>query len=76
MREPLPYCEHYPIESDDYMRCVAIYYTGTIFHPVGTCKMGPDGDPEAVVNPRLQVRNIKSKSVIKDTRNKSVSDLR
>ncbi|KAF0852755.1 mitochondrial choline dehydrogenase [Andalucia godoyi] len=30
----------------------------TIFHPVGTCKMGHDSDPEAVVNSRLQVFGI------------------
>jgi choline dehydrogenase len=30
----------------------------TIFHPVGTCKMGPDNDPGAVVDPRLRVRGI------------------
>jgi choline dehydrogenase-like flavoprotein len=30
----------------------------TIFHPVGTAKMGVDEDPMAVVNERLQVRGI------------------
>jgi choline dehydrogenase len=30
----------------------------TIFHPVGTCKMGGDNDPEAVVDARLRVRGI------------------
>jgi choline dehydrogenase len=30
----------------------------TIFHPVGTCKMGPDNDPGAVVDARLRVRGI------------------
>jgi choline dehydrogenase len=31
----------------------------TIFHPVGTCKMGLESDPTAVVNSRLQVIGIK-----------------
>ena len=30
----------------------------TIFHPVGTCRMGRAGDPGAVVDPRLQVQGI------------------
>ncbi|MBU3558396.1 GMC family oxidoreductase [Polynucleobacter sp. Nonnen-W13] len=30
----------------------------TIFHPVGTCKMGRDDDPMAVLDPQLRVRGI------------------
>jgi choline dehydrogenase len=30
----------------------------TQYHPVGTCKMGPDGDPLAVVDDRLRVRGV------------------
>ena len=30
----------------------------TIFHPVGTCKMGKQDDPQAVVDSRLRVRGV------------------
>ena len=36
----------------------------TIFHPVGTCKMGPDDDPMAVVDSRLRVRDVAALRVI------------
>ena len=31
----------------------------TIYHPAGTCRMGPSGDPAAVVGPDLRVRGVK-----------------
>lgn len=36
----------------------------TIYHPVGTCKMGPDSDPTAVVNTRLQLRGVAGLRVV------------
>jgi choline dehydrogenase-like flavoprotein len=36
----------------------------TIFHPVGTAKMGIDGDPGAVLDARLRVRGIESLRVV------------
>ncbi|MFN7888551.1 MAG: GMC oxidoreductase, partial [Betaproteobacteria bacterium] len=36
----------------------------TIFHPVGTCKMGPAADPQAVVGADLRVHGIEGLRVI------------
>ncbi len=35
----------------------------TIYHPTGTCRMGPDGDPLAVLDSRLRVRGVTGLSV-------------
>ncbi|MGQ7791887.1 GMC family oxidoreductase [Faunimonas sp. B44] len=35
----------------------------TIFHPTGTCRMGPDGDAGAALDPRLRVRGVEGLSV-------------
>jgi choline dehydrogenase-like flavoprotein len=36
----------------------------TAYHPTGTCKMGPDGDPMAVVDGRLRVRGVSGLRVV------------
>jgi choline dehydrogenase len=45
-------------QSDDDLARLAGDIGTTIFHPVGTCRMGPDGDPLAVVDPQLRVRGV------------------
>lgn len=37
---------------------------GVGYHPVGTCRMGPDGDPMAVLDPQLRVRGVAGLRVI------------
>ncbi len=36
----------------------------SIYHPVGTCKIGADSDPEAVVDPMLRVRGVDGLRVV------------
>ncbi|XP_078040734.1 uncharacterized protein LOC144471980 [Augochlora pura] len=60
----IPECSSYEFPSDDYWKCFARFYTMTIYHPVGTCKMGPATDKMAVVDPRLKVYGIKGLRVI------------
>ena len=50
----VPGCENLEFISDEYMECLTRHLTATIYHPVGTAKMGPKTDPEAVVDPQLR----------------------
>ncbi len=50
----------YPVRADD-VKAIAQDIRNradTQYHPVGTCKMGPDSDPMAVVDTQLRVRGI------------------
>lgn len=57
-------CEKYQQLSDDFWACLAKHYTQTIYHPSGTCKMGPESDPLAVVDAQLRVYGIDRLRVI------------
>ncbi|XP_038217471.1 glucose dehydrogenase [FAD, quinone]-like isoform X2 [Zerene cesonia] len=59
-----PACRSLPRYSDAYWECMIRQYTCTIYHPVGTAKMGPYWDPEAVVDPELKVYGVKNLRVI------------
>ncbi|ETN59863.1 glucose dehydrogenase [Anopheles darlingi] len=64
MRSRMPGCERYTFDSDDYWKCFTRHATFTIYHHVGTCKMGPRRDPTAVVDARLRVHGVKGLRVI------------
>ncbi|XP_076181308.1 glucose dehydrogenase [FAD, quinone] [Ptiloglossa arizonensis] len=59
-----PGCKHIPMYSNLYWECMIRHYSATIYHPVGTCKMGPYWDPEAVVDPQLRVYGVSGLRVI------------
>lgn len=63
-RIPFPNCKKFKFLSDEYLDCQVRTISMTIYHPVGTAKMGPEYDPEAVVDPRLKVHGIKKLRVI------------
>jgi choline dehydrogenase len=56
-----PGCE---FQTDDALLEAARDLGTTIFHPVGTCRMGPDSDSLAVVDDRLRVRGVANLRVI------------
>ena len=51
-------------QSDEELTRAAGNIGTTIFHPVGTCKMGPARDAEAVVDARLRVHGIAGLRVV------------
>ena len=50
-------------QSDEELARLAGDIATTIFHPVGTARMGRDGDPMAVLDSRLRVRGVAGLSV-------------
>jgi choline dehydrogenase-like flavoprotein len=62
--KPLPDCAHLEFGTDDYWACLARNYTQILHHYSGTCKMGPDSDPEAVLDSQLRVRGVKHLRVV------------
>jgi choline dehydrogenase/4-pyridoxate dehydrogenase len=47
-------------DIDSYIRQTAI----TLHHPLGTCRMGPESDDNAVVDPQLRVRGVDGLRVV------------
>jgi choline dehydrogenase len=52
----------YDVQSDEDLREYVRQQIQTLYHPVGTCKMG--GDPLSVVNDRLQVHTVENLRVV------------
>lgn len=57
-------CEGHEPLSDTFFGCIVRANLATIFHPAGTCKMGPESDPESVVNHELKVKGVSNLRVI------------
>lgn len=61
---PVPGCEQLPYDSDTYWECALRHLSSTLHHQVGTCKMGPRTDPDAVVDNRTRVHGVKCLRVV------------
>ncbi len=59
--EPYYDYEDFPgdkVQTDDEMLAAAKQRGTTTFHPMGTCRMGPESDPTSVVDDQLRVRGL------------------
>lgn len=57
-------CRHTKPDSEEYWKCNLRHMSSTLFHPVGTAKMGPESDSTAVVDPRLKVHGAQGLRII------------
>ncbi|CAH0387967.1 unnamed protein product [Bemisia tabaci] len=57
-RTPVKGCESLEFGCDAYWECAVRRQTGPENHQAGSCRMGPIGDPGAVVDPELRVHGI------------------
>uniref|UniRef100_A0A1L8E0S4 Putative glucose dehydrogenase/choline dehydrogenase/mandelonitrile lyase gmc oxidoreductase family n=1 Tax=Nyssomyia neivai TaxID=330878 RepID=A0A1L8E0S4_9DIPT len=60
----LPNCDLLDFDSDEYWQCYIRHMGTSMYHPVGTSKMGPDSDLDAVVDHELKVRGVQGLRVI------------
>lgn len=52
------------VQTDEQLRAFVRQTAEVAYHPVGTCKMGPDSDPMAVLDARLRVRGVAGLRVV------------
>ncbi|XP_075974081.1 ecdysone oxidase-like [Anticarsia gemmatalis] len=55
-------CKALTFGSHEYWKCYALNLATTLWHPVGTCAMGPEG--KGVVDERLRVRGVSGLRVV------------
>lgn len=58
IRLPVAECDQLLYRSGKYWECYMKYFSSSLYHPVGTAKMGSSSDPEAVVDNRLKVHGL------------------
>ena len=57
-------CKQFEYNTTEFWRCQIESRPISIYHPCGTCKMGPDGDETAVLDSQLRVRGIPNLRVV------------
>ncbi|KAK7604630.1 hypothetical protein V9T40_005816 [Parthenolecanium corni] len=61
---PAEECQKLTPDTDPYYECLIRNFATTVYHPVGTCKMGPANDSSSVVDPQLKVRRVSGLRVV------------
>lgn len=56
-------CNDFKVGSDEYWECICLNMVTTIYHPIGTAKMGDDPQ-DSVVDSRLRVHGISNLRVV------------
>ncbi|XP_076472845.1 glucose dehydrogenase [FAD, quinone]-like isoform X3 [Babylonia areolata] len=65
MDGPVKVCsEQHVYDSDQYWRCHIRHTIMTVYHPVGTCKMGDPKDNSTVVDLQLRVKGVQGLRVV------------
>lgn len=59
-----PTCRNMAFDSDEFWECAVRTFTATLHHQIATCRMGPAGDPLAVVDPELRVHGVNRLRVV------------
>lgn len=63
----LPECRKFQRLSKEYWYCTIRYYTMDVYHPIATCRMGPDPKKGAVVDHKLRVHGVEKLRVADDS---------
>jgi choline dehydrogenase len=53
-----------PVDSDEYLKEYILRSIVTVYHPTTTCRMGPEGDENTVVDLSCKVRKVKGLRVV------------
>lgn len=59
-----PTCREYRFDTDAYWECAVRTLTVTLHHQIATCRMGPERDFRAVVDPELRVYGVSRLRVV------------